>query len=322
MRGKEIKGITAHELKSTAGKLLVLVLCITLAFGLMACGSKGNDSEEPEPAGTEEPAATEDEGTLEINVNPGLEEIAEADWGVCYGGTSVQFDLGMDVKRDWTMKPTLDRIDTGDLEAQKSVLQEMMEKSLSESSLGTFQLTTAFEKMEMSEAEAKEKGLRKGDALSCSGFENEDQNLMSVEAGVYYNPQEEDHFQYTRMDSRNYTLAEDADIPEICRVLEEEYGVIIDPERLEKGLKETYDRAAYYIVPENLEYNVEINETEIPDEDIYGEGGTYSCSVEQTANVQSNIYSEKVTVRIFAQQIQIGEANMRIRVERSRNYKD
>lgn len=310
------------KLKKALEILLIAVLCMTMTFGFAACGDKGEGQETPEATDTEEPAGTKDEGTLEISVNPGLTDISEVDWGVCLSGDSVQYDLGLDVSRDWAMKATLDRLDLTDLESQKSVLRDRVESSLASSQLGKFQLTTSYEQMGVSLEEAKEKGLRVGDMLSTSGFEEGDPELMILEAGAYFDPMEEDYFQFSRLDSRNYAAAEEADVPELCDMISEAYGIKLDEERMEKALKEVFNRAAYYIVPESGEYNEDAEEESTEDTGNYGEGGTYTCSVEQTANVTSATYFEKVTVRITAQQIQIGEAAMYVHIERNRHYND
>ena len=311
--------------KRSLSALLVLMLIFTMTFGLAACGESSGGQETPGSAETEEPAETNEEGTLEISVDPGLTDISEADWGVCLRGDSVQYDLGLDVSRDWAMKPSLDKLDLTDPESQKAALQDNVEKGLAAADLGKFQLTAAYEQMGVTPEEAKEMGLRVGDILSCSGFEDGNPELMILEAGAYYDPTEENWFQFSRLDSRNYAAMEEVDIPAFCQMVKEAYGITLNEERLELGMKNTFDRAAYYIVPEGGESSEAAEEaTEEPAEDTadYGEGGTYSCSIEQTANVTSAVYFEKVTVRITAQQIQIGEATMYVHIERNRHYND
>ena len=100
--------------KRSLSALLVLMLIFTMTFGLAACGESSGGQETPGSAETEEPAETNEEGTLEISVDPGLTDISEADWGVCLRGDSVQYDLGLDVSRDWAMKPSLDKLDLTD----------------------------------------------------------------------------------------------------------------------------------------------------------------------------------------------------------------
>ncbi len=310
------------NLRKIMGIALILVLCVTMTLGLAACGGSEDGQDTPEPEETVEPSETTEEGTLEISVDPGLTNISEADWGVCLSGNSVQYDLGLDVSRDWTMKPTLDRLDLTDPESQKSVLQDRVEKGLAESKLGKFQLNTAYEQMGVTPEEAKEMGLRVGDMLSCSGFEEGDPELMILEAGAYYDPMEENWFQFSRLDSRNYASVGEVDIPAFCQMIKDDYGITIDEERLELGMKSAFDRAAYYIVPEGGESAETAEEETADDTADYGDGGTYTCSIEQTANVTSAIYFEKVTVRITAQQIQIGEATMYVHIERIRHYND
>lgn len=305
------------KIKSVFGKTLILILCLVLAFGLMACGDSGDQGETPEPSAPTEPDQPE-EDPVEISVDPGLTDIEEADWGVCFSGESVKYDLGMQVAEEWPMEGSIRQLEGNVLDIEPDKFNTMLIDPVREAELTEFMLNTTFTKLEMSPEEAKIEGIHEGDVLKCTAFKENKSEEAFLEIGAYNDPAEDEYYYFTAVESGKYTLASQVNIEEICSTLKRAYGIEIDPERLEKGIKETFDRAAYYIVPEG---GAPAELPELGEEDL-GAGGLYSCSVEQTATAKTKAYTDNIALRISAEQVQIGEATLIIRFERIRNYAD
>ena len=88
--------------KTAFMKFTALFLCLTLAFGMVACGDKDKDPADPaEPEGQTDPGTASE--VVDVKVEQGLTEVTDADWGVCLTGGTVMYDLGMELTDDWTM---------------------------------------------------------------------------------------------------------------------------------------------------------------------------------------------------------------------------
>ena len=301
--------------KTAFMKFTALFLCLTLAFGMVACGDK--DKDPADPAGTDDPAdpGTETK-TLEVTVEPGLTELTDADWGVCLTGGTVMYDLRMELTDDWAMKGTLDRLDESALESQSEALQGKVEEGIEKAGLGDYIVSVVYNAPESSAEEEGSEAAKWGEMLDCVAFKNGEQTNSVIESGVGLLLSENKYSYFTKMDTPDHSAVNEVDITEVCRILKDAYGISIDPEKFEKALKETYDRAAYYIVPESDEPYV-AEETETAE---LGEGGTYHCMLGQSATVKGSDYTETVEVRIQAYQVLIGEAGIFVHVERSRDY--
>ena len=303
--------------KTAFMKFTALFLCLTLAFGMVACGDKDKDPADPaEPEGQTDPGTASE--VVDVKVEQGLTEVTDADWGVCLTGGTVMYDLGMELTDDWTMKGTLDKLDENALESQSDVLQGRLEAGIAEAGMGDFTVSAVYNAPENIPEAAETEDVKWGELLDCVGVKLGDQANTVLETGAGLLLTEQKYRYFTKMDTQDYFAASEVNIPELCELIKSAYGISIDPEKFEKALKETFDRAAYYIVPESDEPYV-AEETE-PAE--IGEGGPYHCMLGQSATVTGTDYTEKVDLVIQAYQVQIGEAGMYIHVERAREYND
>ena len=314
--------------------MLALILALTMVFCFTACGGGENDQDN---------TTTDTEETAQGGSGTPL-NLTEDDWALAdEGGAPVVCDMGLkDAAADWTMAGALEKLDYSDLGSQKDALETRTKEALEKSGLTGFDLYTDYEEEEVSPEEAAEYGIDVGNILYTSGTEDEDMDNRVVETGAYNEPGGDAYYQYVVYSTKSYESPEDADAKELCEILTKAFGVNADESLISDGFKAAYDRAANYVLPEELQVDedtedIDPEELIISDEDeaedtaesdeaaeeelsdegiiegeldevdldeLMGSGGEdYSCALQQTIEIKGEGYTDRVILSISAQQV-------------------
>ncbi len=262
MRNKKVSAVLAVIL------MLALVMCFT------SCG--GSQDENEGGGGTD---------SLSAKVPA---DLTEDDWLLADdNGEALTCNLGIkEAEGEWTMEGSLAALNYDNLESEKETLEKNMKDALSASGIEGFDFYTDYENDEISQEEAIEYGVEVDELLYTSGMENEDMDKRVVEAGAYSNPQDGQYYQYTAYSSESYKSVEEANVSELCQILEKAYGITCDEKLMSDGIKAAYERAANYVeeeLPEIEEDGMETSEdiSESDSEEDISEGDSEEAVPEE-----------------------------------------
>ena len=217
-------------------RLLAIIMIFALCFTVCSCG------------GSDEPKEL-------VWDNDGESLIAE-------------YDFDMEMSGEGTMMGVLDKLDYSKLSKEKKTLQTKTEECIEKADLGNYDLYADFEKMEESQEEAIEYGYDMGDILYVAGTEDEDMELGVLEVAAYQNPMESKYYQYAIYNTKTYYGAEGTDCDEIAELLQDTFGITLDPEKLEEAAKILEEKALNAEIEEEEEDTEDAEEEDLEEADL------------------------------------------------------
>lgn len=225
-------------------KLLALLLVFLMIFSFAACG--GDDTPDGDGSGTgneviggdEADGSGEDGDSEDGEESIGLGDTLNPDDLYMSDGEDYalegDYDFQYTYTSDFGMSSFMKKMDYSSYEAMEAELQSRMEKAISSTVGGTYEVFTSYEPDDESEI----------DELTCAAaMENGDTSGIYFEGGAYHVVGDA-NYQYLNCFSRNYSEVSDANTDEIISLAKETLGLELDKKNLKKAIQEAFDTAS------------------------------------------------------------------------------